>query len=159
VALDAELILTGPGAARSVPASAFFLGLLSTALDVGEILTEIRVPAQSPGWGFAEVARRHGDFALAGVAAVVRTGARRGQCEEAVLVGFGVGNRPMRLTPSERIAAGAGLDPEMAARAAAAAGLACDPPDDVHASSEYRCHLATVLTERALLQAFGRLGP
>lgn len=159
VALDAELILTGPGAARSVPASAFFLGLLSTALGVSEILTEIRVPAQGPGWGFAELARRHGDFALAGVAAVVRTRAGRpGQCEEAVLVGFGVGDRPMRLTPSERIAAGAGLDAETAARAAAAAGLACDPPDDVHASGEYRRHLATVLAERALLQAFGRLG-
>ena len=158
VALDSELILTGMGGARSVRASAFFLGLLSTALGVGEILTEIRVPAQGPGWGFAELARRHGDFALAGVAAVVRTGASPGQCDEAVLVGFGVGDRPVRLTPSERIAAGAGLDAETAARAGAAAGLACDPPDDVHASAEYRRHLATVLTERALLQAFGRLG-
>ena len=161
VALGSELILTGPTGARSVPASAFFVGLLSTALEVGEILTEIRVPAQGPGWGFAEVARRHGDFALAGVAAVVRTGAGRpDQCEEAVLVGFGVGDRPMRLTPSERIAASARLDAETAARAGAAAGLACDPPDDVHASAEYRRHLATVLTERALLQAFRRLvGP
>ena len=160
VALDSELILTGPGGARSVPASAFFLGLLSTALGVDEILTEIRLPAQGPGWGFAEVARRHGDFALAGVAAVVRTGAGHpSQCEEAILVGFGVGDRPVRLTPSERIATGARLDAEMAAGAAAAAGLACDPPDDVHASGEYRRHLATVLTERALLQAFGRLEP
>jgi carbon-monoxide dehydrogenase medium subunit len=156
VALGSELILTGPGGARSVPASAFFLGLLATALAAGEILTEVRVPAQGPGWGFSEVARRHGDFALAGVAAVVRAGA--GRCEEVVIVGFGVGDRPMRLAPSERIAKGAGLDAETAAHAAAAAGPACDPPDDVHASAEYRRHLATILAERALLQAFGRLG-
>ena len=157
VALDAVLTLSGPSGARSVPAIHFFRGLLATALGADEILTEVRVPPQPPGWGFAELARRPGDFALAGIAAIVcGAGEDAGRCERARLVGFGVGDRPVRLMPSEVILAGARLDAGVAAEAAAAAGPASDPPDDVHASSEYRRHLVTVLTERALLQAFGR---
>jgi carbon-monoxide dehydrogenase medium subunit len=71
----------------------------------------------------------------------------------------GVGDRPVRLGGAERLLAGAPLDGESAARAGAAAGLDCDPPSDVHGSAEYRRHLATVLTERALLQARARLRP
>jgi carbon-monoxide dehydrogenase medium subunit len=73
------------------------------------------------------------------------------------LVGFGVGDRPLRLSSAERVGAGAQLDAATAARAGAAAGPDCDPPSDVHGSAEYRRHLATVLTERALLQALARL--
>jgi carbon-monoxide dehydrogenase medium subunit len=75
------------------------------------------------------------------------------------LVGFGVGDRPLRLGGAERVLAGAPLDTETAARAGAAAGPDCDPPSDVHGSADYRRHLATVLTERALLQALARLRP
>jgi CO/xanthine dehydrogenase FAD-binding subunit len=158
VALGADVVLTSAEGSRAVPATSFFLGLLSTALDAGEILTEIRVPAQGPGWGFAELARRHGDFAVAGVAVVARAAAGHpDRCDDAVLVGFGLGDRPVRLAASEQVAAGAALDAGTAARAAAAAGPACDPPDDVHASAEYRRHLAAVLAERALRQAFARL--
>jgi CO/xanthine dehydrogenase FAD-binding subunit len=157
VALDAVLTLRGRSGARSVPAIDFFRGLLSTALETDEILTEIRVPPQPPGWGFAELARRPGDFALAGIAAVVRAAADDpGRCERARLVGFGVGDRPVRFMSAEGILAGARLDAGVAEEAAAAAGPASDPPGDVHASSEYRRHLATVLAERALLQAFDR---
>jgi carbon-monoxide dehydrogenase medium subunit len=74
-----------------------------------------------------------------------------------VLVGFGVGDRPLRLGRAERLLDGATLDRDGAARAGAAAGVDCDPPSDVHGSADYRRHLATVLTERALLQAIGRL--
>ena len=172
VALDARVRMTGPRGAREVAADAFFLGLLTTALEADEILTAIEVPAQPPGWGFVELARRPGDFALAGVAAVVRVGhpltlpspPRGGEGElrrrEVVrLVGFGVGDRPLRLGGAERVLAGAPLDAATAARAGAAAGPDCDPPSDVHGSADYRRHLATVLTERALLQALARLRP
>jgi carbon-monoxide dehydrogenase medium subunit len=158
LAIDARLRISGSRGAREVAADAFFRGLLTTALEADEILTAVEVPAQPPGWGFVELARRPGDFALAGVAAVVRVG-REGEAErsESVrLVGFGVGDRPLRLTAAERLLAGAPLDAETAARAGRAAGPDCDPPSDVHGSADYRRHLATVLTERALLQASTR---
>jgi len=172
LALDARVRMTGPRGAREVAADAFFRGLLTTALEADEILTAVEVPAQPPGWGFVEIARRPGDFALAGVAAVVRVGypltlpspPRGGEGElrrrEVVrLVGFGVGDRPLRLGGAERVLAGAPLDAATAAQAGAAAGPDCDPPSDVHGSADYRRHLATVLTERALLQALARLRP
>jgi carbon-monoxide dehydrogenase medium subunit len=166
LALGARVRVTGPRGAREVAAGAFFRGLLSTALEADEILIAVEVPVQPPGWGFAEVARRPGDFALAGVAVCVghpltlpsppRGG--EGETGEVVrVVGFGVGDRPLRLSSAERLLAGATLDPETAARAGTAAGPDCDPPSDVHGSAEYRRHLATVLAERALLQASARL--
>jgi len=174
VALDARVRMTGPRGAREVAADMFFRGLLTTALEADEILTAIEVPAQPPGWGFVELARRPGDFALAGVAAVVRVGhpltlpspprggegASEPRPPEVVrLVGFGVGDRPVRLTGAEWLLTGVPLDADSAARAGVAAGPACDPPSDVHGSADYRRHLATVLTERALLQALARLRP
>lgn len=74
-------------------------------------------------------------------------------------MGFGVGDRPVRLTGAERLLTGAPLDAGSAARAGATTGSDCDPPSDVHGSADYRRHLATVLTERALLQALARLRP
>jgi aerobic carbon-monoxide dehydrogenase medium subunit len=170
LALDARIHVTGPRGTREIAADAFFLGLLTTALEADEILTAIEFPAQPPGWGFVEIARRPGDFALAGVAAVVHVGhpltlpsPPRGGEEEARrrevvrLVGFAVGDRPLRLSSAERVLTGAPLDAATAARAGGAAGRDCDPPSDVHGSADYRRHLATVLTERALLQAAARL--
>jgi carbon-monoxide dehydrogenase medium subunit len=172
VALDARVQMTGPRGARAVAAGAFFRGLLTTALEADEILTAIEVPAQPPGWGFVEIARRPGDFALAGVAAVVRVErpltlpsppsegeGEAGRREVVRLVGFGVGDRPLRLSSAERVLAAAPIDAATGARAGAAAGADCDPPSDVHGSADYRRHLATVLTERALLQALARLRP
>lgn len=158
LALDARVRISGPRGAREVAAEAFFRGLLTTALEADEILTAIEVPAQPPGWGFVEIARRPGDFALAGVAAVVRVapGAPT-RVEHARLVGFGIGDRPLRLAGAERHLTGRPLDADIAARAGAATGSDCNPPSDVHGSAEYRRHLATVLTERALLQASARL--
>ena len=158
LALDARVRISGPRGAREVAAEAFFRGLLTTALEADEILTAIEVPAQPPGWGFAEIARRPGDFALAGVAAVVRVAPDApAHVEHARLVGFGVADRPLRLAGAERHLTGRPLDADIAARAGAAAGPDCDPPSDVHGSADYRRHLATVLIERALLQATSRL--
>jgi len=162
VALDARLIVHGPRGARTIPASEFFLGLMTTALAPAEIVTEIQVPPQGPGWGFAEVVRRAGDFALAGVVALMaRPSGSTGRCESARLVGFGVGDRPVRFAAAERIITDPEFDPRAdVERAGAAAAAACDPPDDVHASADYRRHLASVLTEDVVRQALGRLdGP
>jgi aerobic carbon-monoxide dehydrogenase medium subunit len=160
VALGAELTLHGHRGARTIQASEFFLGLMTTALKPDEILVEIRVPPlPRTGWGFAEVVRREGDFALAGVVALVGRAGPSGPCESARLVGFGVGDRPMRFAAAEETLTSQGHDPSavLTAAAAAAAAEACDPPDDVHASAEYRRHLAAVLTEDAVSQAFTRL--
>jgi carbon-monoxide dehydrogenase medium subunit len=160
VALEAELVLAGPGGPRTVTAPGYFRGLLATALEPDEILTEVRVPAQPATWGFAELARRPGDFAVAGVAALisVAAGGPGRRCERAALVGFGVSDRPVRLPHVERLLASEPLDHGTIGRAAAAAPADCDPPDDVHGSADYRRHLASVLAERALDQALARLG-
>ena len=153
LALDATLGLLGPRGMRRIAAADFFRGLLSTALAADEVLAEVIVPAAAPGWGFAEIARRPGDFALAGVAVTLDGRAH------ARIVGFGLADRPVRLRGAEAIAAAAPRDPTMPARAGAAAAADCDPVTDVHASAEYRRHLATSLAEDALREAVARLGP
>jgi carbon-monoxide dehydrogenase medium subunit len=158
VSLDAHIVVHGQRGERTVPALEFFLGLLTTALAADEIVTEIRVPPHAPGWGFAEVVRRAGDFALAGVMAVVARPSPSGRLEPVRLVGFGVGDRPMRFVEAERIITNPAFDARAdVARAAAATAEACDPPDDVHASADYRRHLATVLTGEVIGQALARL--
>jgi carbon-monoxide dehydrogenase medium subunit len=160
VALDARVLLTGPRGPRELTADTFFRGLLTTALQCDEILSAVEILARPAGWGFAEIARRPGDFALAGVAVVLGnplTPPSPSRGEGLRVVGFGVGDRPLRLRSAERELAGRAIDAEAAARAGAAALRDCDPPSDVHGSADYRRHLATVLTERALLQAAARL--
>jgi CO/xanthine dehydrogenase FAD-binding subunit len=160
LALDARLHASGPRGDRVVRAGEFFRGLMATALGADEILNAVEVPAAGAGWAFAEIARRPGDFALAGVAVVLdrpltRPSPLRG--EGLRVVGFGVGDRPLRLRSAEQLLAGVTIDADTAARAGAAVGSDCDPPSDVHGSADYRRHLATVLTERALIQAAARL--
>jgi CO/xanthine dehydrogenase FAD-binding subunit len=153
LALDATLGLLGPRGMRRVGADEFFRGLLATALAEDELLAEITVPVAPAGWGFAEIARRPGDFALAGVAASLDG---RGHAR---VVGFGVADRPVRLRAAEAAVAAAPRDARTPARAGAAAAADCDPATDVHASAEYRRHLATVLAEDAVGQALARLAP
>ena len=101
LALDATLGLLGPRGMRRVAAAEFFRGLLVTALAEDELLAEVTVPAAPPGWGFVEIARRPGDFALAGVAVSLDGKAH------ARVVGFGVADRPVRLRAAEALAAAA----------------------------------------------------
>lgn len=150
VALDSTFTLASPRGRRTVRADEFFRGLLATALADDEILIEVTVPAAPAGWGFAEIARRPGDFALAGAAASLSTGGAR-------VVAFGVGDRPVRCLAAEARLRDGALDDAAAARAGAATAADTDPMDDVHASADYRRHLATVMTERALRAAFARL--
>jgi carbon-monoxide dehydrogenase medium subunit len=130
VALDARLVLVGAAGRRVVPAREFFLGFLTTALEQGELLTEVRVPA-APGAraAYEKFARRAQDWALVGCAAVVRGGA-----ETVVWTG---------VAPTPALAGGDWRD----------AAAALEPADEVSGSAEYKRHLAVVLAERALARA------
>jgi aerobic carbon-monoxide dehydrogenase medium subunit len=149
LALDASAIIAGRGGRRHVALDELFVGALTTTLEADEILIGIEIPdARGAGWGFAEVARRPGDFAIAGVAAVA-SGAR-GRCEGARLVAFGAHERPVRLRAAEAAIAGAELSRSLGERAAARTATDCQPPDDVHGSAEYRAHLVRVLAVQAV---------
>ena len=157
IALDAVFHLRRARAARACRAGDFFRGLLTTALEPDELLTEIELPgpaAPRTGHGFAEVARRHGDFALVGACAVLGLDAG-GVCRAARLVIFGAGDRP------HLARAGAALIGERPASARLAdvgrAGAGeIDARDDLHATAAYRRHVAAGLAARALGQAAAR---
>ncbi len=145
LAFGGEVVLRSPRGERAVPAGDFFVGRLVTAREPDELVTAVRLPRPAPGtrFGFAELARRHGDFALAG--AVVALG------PEPRVVLFGVAQTPVRAGRAESSLAG-GASVAEAARLAAE-GL--DPLSDVHAPGEYRARMAAVVARRALEQAGG----
>jgi carbon-monoxide dehydrogenase medium subunit len=149
VALDATIRVSSRRGSRRVAAADFFRGIYTTAVEPGEVVTEIVVPP-GPGWrtGFEELARRHGDFALAGLAARLRVEGRT--VREARLVFFGVGTRPARARAAETALAGRGPDPEALAAAGRALTRDLDPPGDIHASPALRLQLAGVLLARVI---------
>lgn len=156
LACGAVLVIKGMQGERVLPASSFFLGLLTTALCPGEILTAIRLPPWPANrrWGFLEVTRRHGDFALAGAAVWFDGGDRVGApCTSARIVLFGVGDTPIRAAEAERHLIGREPDDGVFREAARLAAAALDPPTDVHASAEYRREVGAVMVRRALEQA------
>jgi carbon-monoxide dehydrogenase medium subunit len=158
LALDATLTAVGPDGTRTIRAEEFFLTYLTTALAPTEILTGVHFPLlpARTGWSILEVARRHGDFGLAGVIAVVGL-APDGRCTSARLVLFGVGATPIRAEAAERSLVGATTDSKLFADVGAAAAAGLDEPlSDVHASADYRRDLARVLTARALAEATTR---
>jgi len=157
LALGGEVVARGPGGERTIAADELFVTYFTTALEDAEVLTSVRIPAATPGmrWGFAELARKHGDFALAGVAASAEVDGD-GICRSARIALFGVADRPLRAGAAEQALAGRRLD-EAAIRDAerlAADGL--EPREDVHASSRYRKDVIGVLVRRALTQAAAR---
>lgn len=158
LALDAQFLLRGQKGERTIAAKEFFIDLFFTALEPDELLVEIKLPSlpKRTGWAFCEIARRHGDFALVGAAAVV-TLDTKSHCKEARIVLMSVGNGPIQAAQAQQRLIGQ-KPTQGAIRAAAdlAAEKDIDPPSDMHASVEYRRHLAKVLTERALTQAFER---
>ena len=149
VALDGEIEIAGKGK-RRVKAEAFFKDLFETALGPNDILTHVRVPVARAGdrFGFAELARRHGDYALVGLAA--RATAEGSALRDIRLVYFGVGVTPVRAKAAEGELAGGDVE-------AAVAALEDDlnPTDDVHASAAARQHLAGVLLTRVAKQLRG----
>jgi carbon-monoxide dehydrogenase medium subunit len=154
--LDARFTARGPAGERTLAAGEFFRTQLTTALAPTELLTEVWFPASPRGSGSAwiELARRHGDFALVGVAAVVTlTGDR---ITEARLALTGVGDRPIRAREAETRLAGESLTPRVIAEAAEALRRAIDPGSDIHATAVYRRHVAGVLAGRAIRLAAAR---
>jgi carbon-monoxide dehydrogenase medium subunit len=156
LALDARLTLAGPARRRTLTAREFFIGHLTTALAVDELLVDIDVPAM-PEWGWAveEVARRAGDFAIVAVAALVKLD-RRGRVEDARLAFAGVGPTALRAAAAEDALRGHEPTSEMLARAADRAREAIAPDSDAFVSAAYRRLLAHVLTRRALARAVAR---
>jgi aerobic carbon-monoxide dehydrogenase medium subunit len=149
VALEAEMIVRGPGGERMIPAVDFCTGVFQTALEEGEMLVEIRVPKLGPstGWSYVKMARRAQDWATVGVAAVVERS--NGDISRAAIALTNMGATPVRARAAEEaIANGAGID-----EAANLASEGRNPPSDHAASAEFRRHLATVLTRRALEEA------
>lgn len=156
--LGAEMRAVGPDGERTIEANDFFVSYLTTALGPAEVLTEVRFPmlAEGSGWGFQEMARRHGDFALTGAAVTLSVdGASR--CTAARIVLFAVGPTPVRADGAEQMLVGEALAEPLFESAARQASADLDEPlSDVHASAEFRRHLAEVLTRRALSDALAR---
>jgi len=155
--LQAEVGVVGPTGRRDVKAEDFFIDAYTTALDSAEIVEHVRFPSLPGGTGTAilEVARREGDFAMAGVAASL-TLDPEGLCSSARLALFGVGPTPVRVIKAERILEGRAITEELVGEAAAMAVQDLDPSSDVHASAAYRKRVAGVLVRRAIAEALAR---
>jgi aerobic carbon-monoxide dehydrogenase medium subunit len=145
LALGGEIDIAGPRGKRKVKADAFFKGLFETALRPQEMITAVRVPAADKTMrvGFAELARRHGDYAIVGLAASARAGSKG--LNDVRLAYFGVGDTPVRPKKAEAAIANGDID-------AAVKALDLDPHDDVQATAKTKKHLAGVLLRRVARQ-------
>ena len=145
LALDGEVEAQGPKGMRRIKADDFFKDLYETALAPGEVLTRVHLPAATADirTGFAELARRHGDYAIVGLAATAR--ARGKGLSDVRLAFFGVGNTPLRARRSEEALADGDID-------AAVAALDLTPHDDIQATGAEKKYLAGVLLRRVAAQ-------
>ena len=159
LALDAGLEVTGPTGTRRLDAADFFVGNWTTVLGADELLTALHFPLWAGRCGFAvdEVARRHGDFALTGVACGVELGADDLVTRAAIAL-FGMGATPVRAADAERSLVGRRPDPAALAEVGHAAVADLDPPDDVHASGRYRRTVGAHVVTRGLTRAVAAAG-
>jgi len=159
VATEAEMVVRSVRGERTLTAGEFFSGHFTTALDDDECLLEVRFPrsAAGVGWCFSEVARRHGDFALVGVGAMVALD-EGGSIGEARLALLGVSDRAVRVPIAEAGLVGEEPSAGVFAAAADAAVADLEPASDVHGSAAFRRHLAGVTVRRALATAADRAG-
>lgn len=157
--LNGRVQARGPNGERVIPADALVVDAMTTSLAEDEIITEIRFPAMAPTARFAveEFSRRHGDFAVAAVAAVLVI--EDGRCRSARLATAGVSARSTRMTTAEQLLQGQAITPDVIARAAEAAAATVDPIDDRNASGAFRRHLTQVLAARALARAMRNADP
>jgi CO/xanthine dehydrogenase FAD-binding subunit len=155
--LDAKFEVIRNGVKRTIAAADFFIDYLTTAVGSDEILQKIIFPVLQPSLGYAveEITRRHGDFAVAGVAAVVRLD-RAERIDETRIALFGVAPTAIRAPAVEATLKGQTPSAVVIREAAALLGEMLDPPSDVHASSAYRKHVCRVLATRALMRAVQR---
>jgi aerobic carbon-monoxide dehydrogenase medium subunit len=152
-ALDAEFVVRGQSGERVVPAAEWFEGYLTTSRQPDELLTEVRFPAAGRGTGvsFQEVARRHGDFAMVGLAASVTLS--DGAISAGRLAFAGVSDVPARASGAEDLLVGERPSAELFDEAARRAASDIDPPSDLHGSAEYRKKVAAALVRRGLREA------
>jgi carbon-monoxide dehydrogenase medium subunit len=151
--LDAEMVAESSTGQRLIPASQFFLSSLSSDLKADEVLSEVRLPLLGEGacFGFEEVSRRAGDFALTMILAVLW---RDGERIEKARIGIGgAANKALRAAEAEAVVVGQTPSPELWRQAAEAAAASVDPVEDIHASTAYRRDLVRALTRRALAHA------
>lgn len=150
VALGARLILQGAGGSRAVPAAEFFRGLYETALAPGEILVAAEIPLLAPGYrsGFQELSRRHGDYAIIGLAAHGKVDG--GTLSDMRLVYFGAGDRPVVARAAAEALEGKAATPDVLDQAGATLEDDLDPPEDLNADGPMRLHLARVLLRRVV---------
>jgi carbon-monoxide dehydrogenase medium subunit len=156
VACDGEIRVVGAAGPRMIAAAQFFTGPLETALRPDELITELRLPPWPAGrrWAFREFARRHGDFALSGVALFYDEDVG-GQVRDMHIGVIGACSRPHRLGAVEAMLNGRVVDEATILAAAKATAAVVDPPQDLHADAEYRRALTATLVERALRAAAG----
>ncbi len=160
-ALGAELVARGPRGERVVRAEAFYLTYLTTVLEPDEMLTEVRLPAlpQGAGWCFMEISRRHGDFALVGVACILQLDVG-GLISDAGLVFTGVGGTPYVSGVGAEALRGEKPSQTLFERVqqVVSADDGLEPDSDIHASAVYRKEVAGVMAKRALKIAAERVG-
>jgi carbon-monoxide dehydrogenase medium subunit len=154
LAMDAAFVIAGPGGTRTVPATEFFVDLFETAIGDDEILTEIRVPKKT-GWGahYEKFVRVAHQWPIVAVAATVN--ASGGTISEARVALTNMGSTPLRAAATESALAGASATEDGVRAAADQAAEGTNPPSDLNGDADYRRHLATVLTRRAVLAAAG----
>ena len=156
IACDAELVLRSSDGDRTERAADFLVGPYMTTKRPDELVVGLRLPRNAPGWGwsFQEIARRHHDFAIVGVAVGIRLAEDR--VAEARIAVAGAGGTALRAPRAEELLRGAEPALEPFAEAAACAATELDPPTDVLATGAYRRHVASVLTQRSLQIATAR---
>jgi carbon-monoxide dehydrogenase medium subunit len=154
LALDAQVVVAGPGGERTVAAGDFFEDLFETAVGEGELLTSIRIPKHT-GWGsrYEKFVRVSHQWSIVAVGATVRV--EGGRIAEAAIGLTNMGSTPLRATAVERALVGASATEESVRQACAAAAEGTSPPSDLNGDADYRRHLATVLARRAVLAAAG----
>ncbi len=154
LALDGELVITGSGGDRTVAAGDFFVDLFETAVGEGELLTAVRIPKHT-GWGarYEKFVRVSHQWSIVAVAATVQ--ASGGTITQAKVGLTNMGSTPLRASSVEQALVGATATEEAVGAACAAAADGTNPPSDLNGDADYRRHLATVLTRRAVLAAAG----
>ena len=154
---DAEILLHGPNGKRTVASDSFFDGVFSTAIADDEMITEIIFPPwpNQRRWGFQEISRRDGDFAMIGIAACFDIGGD-GLIAGARLAAIGAGDTPLRLTSGEAVLTGQAPGQALFTDAAFAAIDDLRPGNDIHASAAYRREVGGVLVDRVLTEAWER---
>ncbi len=152
-AVGGELVVQSAAGTRTIRANDFFNSSFTTAINPNEVATEVRfdLAGGTSGWSFEEVARRHGDFALVGV--VIQMTLEKNAISDVRIVVFGVAATPQRITDAEKRLIGQTLNDATLDQAVADVAAALSPPDDIHATAQYRRHVAGVLVRRGLLRA------